>query len=74
MSGGYSGKFWQRQSKIQLFKDNLGEQPKIQILATIVQTTWCNGFIRNLPFSATRLECMTYLEVAQHLKFNASIL
>ena len=30
MSGGYSGKFLQRQCKIQLFRDNLGEQKVLE--------------------------------------------
>ena len=67
MSGGYSEKFWQRQCKIQLPRDNLGEKKvlksalfrlseslKSKILTTMVPPPGYTGFITNLPFRATR--------------------
>ena len=75
MSGGYSGKFSQRQCEIQLPGDNLGEQKvlesaffrlskslKFKILATMVQRIVYTRFITNLPFWAPRrLERMCQL-------------
>ena len=69
MSGGYSGKFSQRQSKIQLSRDNLGEQKvlesalsnslKSKIFTTMVSPSEYNEFITNFPCQATwRLERM----------------
>ena len=72
MPGGYSGKFSWRQCKIQLPRDNLGEQNvlekaffwlsvslKSKILATRVPPPGYTGFITNLLFWATqRLENM----------------
>ena len=72
MSGGYSGKFSQRQCEIQLPRDNLGEQKvlesaffrfskslKSNILATRVPPPGYFGFITNLLFWVTqRLERM----------------
>ena len=65
MSGGYSGKFLQRQYKIQPFRDNLGEQKvlksaffrlseglKSKILVTMVPPPGYIAFITNLPFWA----------------------
>ena len=72
MSGGYSGKFSQRQYRIQLPKDNLGEQKflespvfrfsenlKSKILTTMVPPPEYT-LTPNLPFRATRrLKCMS---------------
>ena len=67
MSGGYLGKFLQRQCKIHLPRDNLWEPNvlesaffrlwkslKSKILATMVPATGYTGFIMDLPFWATR--------------------
>ena len=76
MSGGYSGKFSQRQSKIQLSRDNLREQKvlesalsnslKSKIFKTMVPPPECTEFITDLPFRATRrlermLPCSLFL-------------
>ena len=72
MSDGYSGKFLQRQCKIQLSRDILGKKKvlksafcrlskslKSEILATMVPPPGYTGFIANLLFWATRrLESM----------------
>ena len=63
MAGGYLGKFYQRQSKIELSRDNseegkmlesaffrLSESLKFKILATMEPPPTCTGFITNLPF------------------------
>ena len=70
MPGGYSGKFSQRQQKIQLPRDNLGDRKvlesalfrlsmnlKSKFLTTMVPPLEHTGFDINLPFRATqRLE------------------
>ena len=63
MSGGYLGKLSQRQCKIQLPRDNLGEQNvvdsaffrsskslKSKSLATMAPPAGYTGFITNLPY------------------------
>ena len=63
MSGGYSGKFSQRQYKIHLPRDNLGELKVLESalfrlskgvkskgFTTMVPTPGYTGFITNLPF------------------------
>ena len=67
MSGGYSGKFLQRQCKIQLFRDNLGEQKvlesaffrlseglKSKILVTMVPPRDVLGLLQTFRFDLTR--------------------
>ena len=82
MLGGYSRKFLQRQCKIQLYRDDLGEQkllkqcilrlsysPKTQNFGNMVLPPGYTGFITNLPFWATRrLERMWKILLNYHSK------
>lgn len=66
MSSGYSGKIWQIQYKVHLFKDNFGDQQVLEssifgllqrlkaklfpLADTMGSLKTITGFIKNLPF------------------------